>query len=55
MGTALVAISAPVYWLGLVSLYLFSEDLGKFPLLKGSGAYPSSGNSSPTRGRSSRR
>ncbi len=44
MGTALVAISAPVYWLGLVSLYLFSEDLGKFPLLKGSGAYPSSGN-----------
>jgi peptide/nickel transport system permease protein len=43
MGTALVAISAPVYWLGLVSLYLFSDDLGKFPLLKGSGAYPSSG------------
>src|SRR3954470_21943331 len=44
MGIALVLISAPVYWLGLVSLYLFSEDLGKFPLLKGSGAYPSSGN-----------
>jgi peptide/nickel transport system permease protein len=44
MGTALVAISAPVYWLGLVSLYLFSDDLGKFPLLPGQGAYPSSGN-----------
>lgn len=44
MGAALVAISAPVYWLGLVSLYLFSNDLGKFPLFKGQGAYPSSGN-----------
>ena len=39
MGVALVAISAPVYWLGLVSLYLFSEDIGKFPLFQGSGAY----------------
>jgi peptide/nickel transport system permease protein len=28
MTLALVAISAPVYWLGLVSLYLFSSDLG---------------------------
>ena len=44
MGLALVAISAPVYWLGLVSLYLFSKDLGQFPLLEGAGAYPSSGN-----------
>ena len=44
MGLALVAISAPVYWLGLVSLYLFSEELGKFPLLPGQGAYPSQGN-----------
>src|SRR5919197_842818 len=43
-GLALVAISAPVYWLGLVSLYLFSKDLGKFPLLDGAGAYPSTGN-----------
>lgn len=39
MGTALVAISAPVYWLGLVVLYLFSEDIGKFPILPGSGAF----------------
>ena len=43
MGGALVAISAPVYWLGLVSLYLFSKDLGKFPLFEGQGAYPQSG------------
>lgn len=43
MGGALVAISAPVYWLGLVSLYLFSKDLGKLPLFEGQGAYPSSG------------
>ncbi|MGZ6643349.1 MAG: ABC transporter permease [Solirubrobacteraceae bacterium] len=43
MGGALIAISAPVYWLGLVSLYLFSKDLGKFPLFEGQGAYPSSG------------
>jgi peptide/nickel transport system permease protein len=44
MGAALVAISAPVYWLGLVSLYLFSDSLGKIPLLPGQGAYPSDGN-----------
>ncbi len=44
MGTALVAISAPVYWLGLVSLYLFSKDLGKFPIFEGQGAYPNTGN-----------
>src|SRR6266508_2933263 len=44
VGSALVAISAPVYWLGLVSLYLFSKDLGKLPLFEGQGAYPTSGN-----------
>jgi peptide/nickel transport system permease protein len=44
MGAALVAISAPVYWLGLVSLYLFSDDIGRFPILPGQGAYPSTGN-----------
>jgi peptide/nickel transport system permease protein len=44
MGLALVAISAPVYWLGLVSLYLFSKDIGKFPIFDGAGTYPSSGN-----------
>jgi peptide/nickel transport system permease protein len=44
MGGALVAISAPVYWLGLVCLYLFSDDIGKFKLLPGSGAYQAAGN-----------
>jgi peptide/nickel transport system permease protein len=41
MGIALVAISAPVYWLGLVALYLFSADIGKFPVpfFKGAGSY----------------
>src|SRR5215207_9520831 len=35
MGTALLAISAPVYWTGLVALYLFASDIGQFPLLPG--------------------
>jgi peptide/nickel transport system permease protein len=41
MGAALVAISAPVYWLGLVTLYLFSSDIGKFkvPFFHGAGSY----------------
>jgi peptide/nickel transport system permease protein len=39
MGLALVAISAPVYFLGLVALFLFDSDIGRFPLLPGSGAY----------------
>ena len=40
MGAALVAISAPVYWVGLVSIYLFSKDLGRLlPIFEGSGGY----------------
>lgn len=40
MGSALVAISAPPYWLGLLALYLFSSDIGKLiPFLPGAGAY----------------
>jgi peptide/nickel transport system permease protein len=39
MTLALIAISAPVYWLGLVVLYLFSDDIGRFPLLPGSGSF----------------
>jgi peptide/nickel transport system permease protein len=39
MTTALVCISAPVYWLGLVALYLFSDDIGRFPLLPGAGSF----------------
>jgi peptide/nickel transport system permease protein len=43
MGSALVAISAPVYWLGLVALFLFSKDIGKFHIFEGSGSYPQHG------------
>jgi peptide/nickel transport system permease protein len=39
MGGALVLISAPVYWLGLVALYLFASDIGVFPLFPGQGSY----------------
>jgi peptide/nickel transport system permease protein len=39
MGGALVAISAPVYWLGLVALYLFASDIGKIPIFPGQGSY----------------
>jgi peptide/nickel transport system permease protein len=28
-----------VYWLGLVSLYLFSNDIGKFPIFDGASSY----------------
>jgi peptide/nickel transport system permease protein len=43
MTGALVAISAPVYWLGLVALYLVSKDVGVVPLFQGAGTYPVSG------------
>jgi len=40
MGAALVAISAPVYFLGLVLLYLFADDIGQLaPIFKGNSAY----------------
>jgi peptide/nickel transport system permease protein len=39
MGLALLLVSAPVYWLGLVALYLFSDDIGRFPLLPGASSY----------------
>jgi peptide/nickel transport system permease protein len=39
MGGALVGISAPVYWLGLLSLYLFANDIGIIPIFPGSGSY----------------
>ena len=44
MTFALVCISAPVYWLGLVVLYLFSDDIGRFPILPGSGAFQAATN-----------
>jgi peptide/nickel transport system permease protein len=39
MTGALVAISAPVYWLGLVALYLFADDIGKWKIFPGAGSY----------------
>jgi peptide/nickel transport system permease protein len=39
MGAALLAISAPVYWLGLVCLYLFSNDIGVVHIFDGAGSY----------------
>lgn len=39
MGGSLLLVSAPVYWLGLVALYLFASDIGRFPLLPGADSY----------------
>jgi peptide/nickel transport system permease protein len=39
MGVALLGVSVPVFWLGLVMLYLFATDIGKFPLLPGANTY----------------
>ena len=41
IGMSLIAISAPVYWLGLVSLYLFAPNFGVIPLpfVGGQGSY----------------
>ena len=39
MGGALLAISAPVYWLGLVMLYLLANDIGVVHVFKGAGTY----------------
>jgi peptide/nickel transport system permease protein len=39
MGGALLAISAPVYWLALGVLYLFARDIGVIPIFDGAGSY----------------
>ncbi len=39
MGVALIFISAPVYFLGLVVLFLFDDNIGRFPLLPGNSQY----------------
>jgi peptide/nickel transport system permease protein len=39
MGTALVLVSAPEYWLGLIALYLFASDIGQLHVLPGAGSY----------------
>ncbi len=39
MGAALVFVSVPEYWLGLIVLYLFAADIGKVKVFPGSGSY----------------
>ena len=39
MITTLAFISAPVFWLGLVALYLFAQDVGVIPIFPGIGSY----------------
>ena len=39
MGGALVFISAPEFWLGLLALFFFADDIGKFKIFPGSGSY----------------
>jgi peptide/nickel transport system permease protein len=39
MGTALVLVSAPEYWLGLIVLYLFAADIGQVKVFPGAGSY----------------
>ncbi|HZL48930.1 MAG TPA: ABC transporter permease [Solirubrobacteraceae bacterium] len=39
MGTALVLVSAPEYWLALIALYLFADDIGKVKVFPGADSY----------------
>ena len=39
MGGALVLVSAPEYWLGLIVLYLFAADIGQLRIFPGAGSY----------------
>jgi peptide/nickel transport system permease protein len=39
MGTALVFVSMPVYWLGLIVLFLFATDIGKVHVFPGANSY----------------
>jgi peptide/nickel transport system permease protein len=39
MGTALVLVSAPEYWLGLLMLFFFASDIGKVRIFPGAGSY----------------
>jgi peptide/nickel transport system permease protein len=39
MGTALLLVSAPEFWLGLIVLFLFADDIGKFKIFPGAGSY----------------
>jgi peptide/nickel transport system permease protein len=39
MGVALVFVSMPVFWLGLVVLFLFAKDIGRFHVFLGANTY----------------
>jgi peptide/nickel transport system permease protein len=39
MGSALVLVSAPEYWLGLLMLFFFASDIGKVHVFPGAGSY----------------
>lgn len=39
MGTSLVLVSAPEYWLGLLMLFFFASDIGKIHVFPGAGSY----------------
>jgi peptide/nickel transport system permease protein len=39
MGTALVLVSAPEFWLGLLALFFFASDIGKVHVFPGAGSY----------------
>ena len=39
MGTSLVLVSAPEYWLGLLVLFFFASDIGKVHVFPGAGSY----------------
>jgi peptide/nickel transport system permease protein len=39
MGVALVFVSMPVFWFGLVLLFLFSDDIGRFHVFPGAASY----------------
>ena len=39
MVTSLAFISAPVFWLGLLALYLFAQDVGLIPIFPGQGSF----------------
>ena len=41
MALALIFISAPVYFFGLVALFLFDDQIGRWPILPGNSAYDS--------------
>ena len=47
MITTLVFISAPVFWLGLVALYLFAQDVGIIPIFPGIGSSATAARTTP--------